>query len=318
MNNAHMFLRVTTAGGRTRILPALPIFFRSCIIFFAVLALPGFTGGRAFAEVDGMHEHQMHNMKEPEVSVDIETTPSQLKAGGPAEILFTMKDAAGRPLRGLTVMHDRLMHVVIASADFSVFAHIHPEDFGPITEEMRKKAEYPVQFTFPKAGEYIIAVDSAVEDRHFSEHFTVEVTGKPKMGSYREDLSRERRFGDYQVALSSVPGKIVAGKEAVLKYTIKKDGEPVRDLEPYLAAPMHVAIISSDLDDFIHAHGEIPGTAQGHHRMGHEEMHMSLPEKFGPELDVPVVFPGKGLYQIFSQVRHKGKVILLSFMIEVE
>ena len=276
------------------------------------------AAGKANAEMEGMHDHQMQNMKEPEVSVDIETTPSALKAGSPAEITFIMRDAEGKPLRGLTIMHDRLMHAVIASADFSVFAHIHPEDFGPITEEMRKKAEYPVQFTFPKAGEYIIAVDSAVGGRHFSEHFTVDVTGKPKIGPYVRDLSREKKFGDLQVTFSTVPGKIVAGEQAVLKYVIKKDGGPVKDLEPYLAAPMHVAIISSDLDVFIHAHGEIPGMASGHHHRGHEEMHMNVPEKFGPELDVPIVFPEKGLYQIFSQVKRKGKVILLSFMLEVE
>jgi len=285
------------------------------VVFCCCLAFA--AAGKANAEMEGMHEHQMQNMKGPEVSVDIETTPSELKAGSRAEITFIMRDAEGKPLQGLTVMHDRLMHVVIASADFSVFAHIHPEDFGPITEEMRKKAEYPVQFTFPKAGEYIIAVDSAVGGRHFSDHFAVDVTGKPKMGAYVKDLSLEKKFGDLQVALSTVPEKIVAGKEAVLKYVIKKDGEPVQDLEPYLAAPMHVAVISADLEYFIHAHGEIPGSAGGHHNMGHE-MQMNVPPKFGPELEVPVVFPEKGLYQIFSQVKHKGKVILLSFMLEVE
>jgi len=306
------------SAGETRIFRCLSVPAALAAILFCCCFVFAAAGETASAEMEGMHDHHMHTMKEPEVSVDIETTPSQLKAGSPAEILFIMRDAAGRPLQGLTAMHERLMHVVIASADFSVFAHIHPEDFGPITEEMRKKAEYPVQFTFPKAGEYIIAIDSAAAGRHFSEHFTVDVAGKPKMGTYKEDLSRERRFGDYQVTFSSIPGRIVAGKEAVLKYVIKRDGEPVKDLEPYLAAPMHVAIISSDLDDFIHAHGEIPGAAEGHHHMGHEEMHMSVPEKFGPGLDVPVVFPEKGLYQIFSQVRHKGKIILLSFMVEVE
>jgi len=45
---------------------------------------------------------------------------------------------------------------------------------------------------------------------------------------------------------------------------------------------------------------------------------MDIPREFGPEIDVHVVFPAKGLYQIFGQVGHQGKVIATSFMVEVE
>jgi hypothetical protein len=79
---------------------------------------------------------------------------------------------------------------------------------------------------------------------------------------------------------------------------------------------MHLAMVQDNLNNFIHAHGELPGMA-GHHSMtGH--MHMDVPAKFGPEIDVHVSFPVKGIYQIFSEVKHQGKVILLSFMVEVE
>jgi hypothetical protein len=313
MNSLHMFCQerenhilrspwIRTAGA--------VILFCSCIVFAA-------AGSVAHAETEEMHEHHAHSMQEPDISIDIETIPPSLKAGSPAEILFIMRDSEDEPLQGLTIIHDRLVHVVIASADFSVFAHIHPEDSGPITDEMRKKAEYPVRFTFPKAGKYLIAADAAADGRPFSEHFTEDVAGSPKMGSFVKDLSREKKFVDLDVALSTVPDRIAAGKEVVLKYMIRKDGEPVKDLEPYLAAMMHVAIISSNLDEFIHAHGGPPGVDPGHHHMEHA-MHMRVPEKFGPEIDVPVVFPEKGLYQIFSQVKHKEKVILMSFMVEVE
>ena len=137
------------------------------------------------------------------------------------------------------------------------------------------------------------------------------------MGPYTKDLSREKKFGDLSVNLSTVPEKITAGKEATLKYVVSKDGGPVTDLEPFLSAPMHIAIISSDLNNFIHEHGELPGAPMGRDHMGHM-MHMNVPKKFGPEIDVPVIFPEKGLYQIFSQVGHRGKVVVLSFMVEVQ
>lgn len=89
------------------------------------------------------------------------------------------------------------------------------------------------------------------------------------------------------------------------------------DLEPYLSAPMHLAIIMSNLNNFIHAHGEVSGapTVQ-QHTVGH--IYGTVPEKFGPEIEAHVIFPAKGFYQIFSEVKHQGKVILLNFLVEVE
>ncbi len=304
------------------------VFLRYVLVLIA-LVMPLIFCSNVFSEMPAMHEHhhadhgaemQMKDMqmiKASEVVVDLETVPAELKAGAGAKILFSIKDGEGKQVQDLQITHDRLVHVVIASADFTVFVHIHPDDFGPITDEMKKKAEYPVRFTFPKAGHYIIAIDTAAKDNLISEHFTVDVGGEPKMGPFTKDLSREKKFGDLSVTLAIVPEKITAGKEATLKYIIKKDGEPVTDLGPYLSAPMHVAIISSDLENFMHEHGELPGASMRHEHMGHMK-HMNVPKKFGPEIDVPVIFPAKGLYQVFSQVGHKGKVVVLSFMVEVQ
>lgn len=279
----------------------------------------------AFADPGATHEHQMHgdqgqglhSMETANVVVDLETRPAEIKTGLLTTVIFSIKDMEGKPMEDLTITHERLVHVMIASEDFSIFAHIHPDDFAPVTPETKKTAQYPVKFVFPKAGRYLVAVDSAVKDVPFSEHFTLEVAGEPGMGQYRKDLARKKLFGEYEVALSSVPERIIAGKETTLSYLIKKNGEAVNDLEPYLAAPMHVAIIQSDLNNFIHTHGELPGSGgHGHHMAGH--MHMTVPEKFGPGIDVHVMFPVRGLYQIFGEVRHHGKVIVTSFMVDVQ
>ncbi len=302
-------------------------FSRAVNLFLSAFILSLVASLSAFSETPAMHEHhhaghegmQMNEMqmKAMEIAVDMETVPAEPKAGSETTILFTIRDGEGKPVQDLQITHDRLIHVVIASADFTVFAHIHPEDFGKITDEMKKKAEYPVRFTFPKAGQYIVAVDTAAMDNIISEHFTVDVGGGPKMGTFAKDLSRQKKFGDLSVSLETVPETITAGKEATLKYIFRRDGQPVTDLEPYLAAPMHAAIISSDLENFMHEHGELPGASTGHAHMTHM-MHMNVPKKFGPEIDVPVVFPVRGLYQIFSQVQHRGKMAVLSFMVEVQ
>jgi hypothetical protein len=278
---------------------------------------------QAYAQISGMHEHQdmqhVHTMRGEEVIADIKTNPERIQVGSLTNILFSIKDHGGKPIQELSVHHDRILHVIIASQDFSVFAHIHPEDFGPITTEMKKFARYPVRFTFPKAGRYIIAIDFAVQEQLISKHFLIDVVGAPKMGFPTRDLSREKRFGDLDVKLSSMPERITAGKEVVLSCLFRKNGESVTDLEPYLSAPMHLAIISNDLTHFMHTHGEVPGmSSMGHNAHHMQMMKMAIPDKFGPTVEIHVVFPAKGLYQIFGQVGHQGKVIVISFMVAVE
>ena len=52
---------------------------------------------------------------------------------------------------------------------------------------------------------------------------------------------------------------------------------------------------------------------------GHHMMHsMTIPSAFGPEIKVPVTFPAAGVYEIFGEVKHKGKVIVTHFMVEVK
>jgi hypothetical protein len=270
------------------------------------------------------HTQDMQEMKEmPMMKSDgpvaaLQCEPVDIMAGNPETITIFVKDSAGNPEKGLTRTHDRIMHVVIASRDFSVFSHIHPEDFGPITDEMKTTVQYPVRYTFPKSGRYIVGIDFAVNDQAYSKHFSIDVAGGPEMAAPEKDLSRRKIFGAYDVSLTTMPDTISAGKETMLTYRFMEDERPVTDLEPYIAAIMHVAVISTDFRQFIHEHGFVPGMPimeMGGHHMMHE---MSLPSAFGPEIKVPVTFPAAGVYKIFGEVKHKGKVIVTNFMVEVK
>ncbi len=107
---------------------------------------------------------------------------------------------------------------------------------------------------------------------------------------------------------------IKAGEETSLSYIIEKDGKTVTDLNPYLGAAMHIAVVSVDLKQYIHAHGSVPGEPHAHH----DHMHTKPPKRFGPEIEADVVFPVKGIYTIFSQVKHRDKVLLFDFMVNVQ
>src|SRR5271169_6597801 len=113
-------------------------------MFFGGLFLMG--GSQASGEMSGMQGHQHEGMQQmraasgEDVIASITTKPERITVGTPTTVVFSLKDREGKPVEDLTIHHDRLIHVVIASQDFSVFAHIHPQDVGPITPEMKKTA----------------------------------------------------------------------------------------------------------------------------------------------------------------------------------
>ncbi len=279
---------------------------------------------RAFAGMgnthDGTHSGRSaqaeRNMREERIVAEIRTEPGHVTAGTTATVRFSLNDAEGKPVQGLTLMHARYLHVVIASQDFSVFAHLHPRDFERLTPDVLKGGRFFVRFTFPKAGRYIVGIDFAVKGRPFGRHFIIDVAGEPRMTSAEKNLSRKEKADGLDVVFATTPARITANKKVLLNYVFRKDGKPVTDLEPWLAAPMHLAIVSSDLKYFLHVHGEVPGMSPHDHHEGH--MHMSVPPKFGPGIEAPVAFPAKGLYEVFGQVGHEGKVILTKFMVEVK
>ncbi|MEW6587041.1 MAG: hypothetical protein AB1442_15710 [Nitrospirota bacterium] len=288
-------------------------------VIFSLAVFGAFLAGEtAAAEVrmqDTGRLHAGHSLQaDREPSVGLEMAPSTARAGITTSLFFTVKDAEGNPIRNLTVSHERILHVIIISKDFSVFAHIHPEDFIPASS-LAKTDKYELRYVFPKAGEYLIAADFAVKDVLFSRRVRVTVEGEPPMSMIREDFSRIKDFGDYRVVLDA-PERVSAGHKTVLGYQVSEKGIPVTDLEPHLGAPMHLSIILTDLNRFIHAHGYRPGSESHAHPIGH--IHGTVRERYGPEIDAEVVFPMKGIYKVFSEIKHKGKVRLLDFFVNVE
>ncbi|NJD55884.1 MAG: hypothetical protein FIA94_05695, partial [Nitrospirae bacterium] len=77
--------------------------------------------------------------------VTLDTRPARITAGVPADMTVRVQDKDGKPLNGLAIIHERILHAVIIGQDLNAFAHIHPEDLGPITEDMVKRATLPLR-----------------------------------------------------------------------------------------------------------------------------------------------------------------------------
>lgn len=120
--------------------------------------------------------------------------------------------------------------------------------------------------------------------------------------------------GGITVALNA-PTRIMAGQQTHFTYTVTRDGRPVTDLTPYLAAAAHVAIVSADGREFAHTHGEPVGIGQAGTGMGSMD---AVPASFGPDITVQHTFPRPGVYKMWAQFQtHDGHIITAALVVRV-
>ena len=301
-------------------------------------------------------EHRAHSIhKASSLNVGLHTDPQTVQAEMPTKLTFFLTDAKSEPVTDLLVHHERVLHVLVVSENLQIIGHIHPEDFETRDVMQELEGRYTVYFTFPAAGRYVLAIDLMTTDAEFAKSVYVDVAGKKKLDNIVQDFRREKivfgytdEGGDrYTKAVSithrdgsspyyvkiEAPERIKTGEMVHITYHFSLDGKPLKDLVPFLDAPMHFAIVSSRLDGVLHAHGIVPsmesptemGRKDPHagHKMEKEAMakhqhYGTAPEKFGPTLMLMTTFPEAGIYQIFGQVKHADQILWPSFMVRVE
>ncbi len=243
------------------------------------------------------------------------------RAGQPVTLTFSLKDGSGAALTDLRADHDRFLHVIVVGRDTQTFMHLHPENAGPVTQEMLKTATFNVPVIFPKAGKYLVAINYSVRAKTVAQSFYVDVAGPDPMTSPEAlpAIAYDAKDG-YLVTVD--PTQVPARGLVRFQFHIEKDGVPVTDLEPYLAATMHVEVTSPDLRQFLHTHGELPQTwwdALLTPRISiANHPHQFVPAHFGPDIVAYLPFTGPGPYIIFGEFQHKGKVIPVRFVVDVK
>lgn len=286
------------------------------------LALPGCTVGLGLGRFHFVDSREFDYFERPaRARAQLATSPAPLAPNVPTTLTFTLRDSQGNPVQGLVLDHNRILHVIVASKDFSVFSHIHVEDFAPVTAEMLKTGKFPVRFTFPKPGQYLVSVDYTERAYIFSDQFYLNVEPSAAMSAIKnENMSPQEKIDGYEVSLKTSPATLKAGAPATLDYHVEKDGKPLTEMNPYLAVPMHISIIRDDLMGFLHVHGLLPVSPVG--KLLGESIHAShlfLPNKFGPDIEATnFTFPSAGVYHIFGEFSVAGKIVVSQFAVRVE
>jgi hypothetical protein len=212
-----------------------------------------------------------------------------VEPGERTDFRFTVNGPDGKPVTKYTLLHGKELHLIVARRDLSGFQHLHPSKDGD--------GVWSIPLTLPKPGTYRFFTD--IKPEGAKEQLTLG-TDVVAPGDYRPaplpGIEQVAKVDGYEVRLT---GALAPGKSSRLTLSVRKDGRPVTDLEPYLEAYGHlVALRDRDLA-YLHVHpdGE-PGDGR---------------TEPGPDVTFHVEVPSAGAYRLYLDFKHGGKVRTAEF-----
>lgn len=224
---------------------------------------------------------------------------SQVKPGQESTFVYKIVNDRGEVLKDFATVHEKIMHFIVVRKDLQEFQHLHPT-FNQGT------GEFTVAVTFPTDGPYRLFPDfTPGKSADNAMQLVVTLNQDVEVGDMMQytampvqaDAIAEKSTGDYRISFAT-PNPLLAQSEATYTLTVKKNGQPVTNLENYLGALGHSVILKEGTLDFIHAHAEA-GKVKG------------------PDISFFTSFPEAGLYKTFTQFQHEGKVQTVDYTLSV-
>jgi uncharacterized membrane protein len=240
----------------------------------------------------------------------LETGPGAVALAQAPVLLRFVPLRQGRPLRDLTVVHEHLLHLIVVSADFDFFDHVHPTP--------QPDGALALSYVFPRPGPYLLYADVTPAGER-AQVFRLPVVVQARPGdpdpattAGGPDLRPSPSFskavdGDPSMTAELLfqPRTPVTGIESHFLVRFSKDGRPVNDLEPYLGAMAHGVFLSGDSNIYLHCHPE----------------QLMTPEptaRSGPDIPFATFFPQPGLYKLWVQFKRQGRMGLVSYVVDVK
>ncbi|MGW2303498.1 hypothetical protein [Streptomyces sp. NPDC001809] len=216
---------------------------------------------------------------------------SAILAAGPRQhVGFRVLGPDGRPVTEFVAEHEKELHFIAVRRDTAGFQHVHPV--------RNEKGDWSTELDLePGDWRFFTDIHPAGHDGTLTLGIDVAVAG-PYAPLPLPEAARTSHIDAYDVTLD---GTLVPGEASELTLTVSRDGEPVTDLEPYLAAYGHlVALRVGDLG-YLHVHPE-----------GHPGDGTTAP---GPAIRFLAVAPTAGAYRLFLDFQHAGVVRTASFTV---
>lgn len=248
--------------------------------------------GMALEHTDAPSDHAKYR-------INLQKDAEVIVAGVPANIRF-VPEKEGEP--GVPVVlelhHEKKMHVMLLSKDLSFFRHVHPEFTGNGIYELQllaanadpKLENSTNKVILPFGGEFFWFIDyepAGAPGR--VDRILMNVVGqdKPPVNYTKESLS----FKGNGFEVTCTPHA-----DGTLDFAVSKSGKPLQNLDPWLGAPGHLALLPLDAEKMLHSHPEDEATR-------------------GPILSFHTEMESGKTYRAFLQFKHEGTLQVADFTI---
>ncbi|MFF9690406.1 hypothetical protein [Streptomyces sp. NPDC014623] len=243
---------------------------------------PHAAGGRTGPPAGGLQ------ISEGGYTLDLETP--RVQADRRSELRFAIRDRAGRQVTEFQREHGKELHLILASRDLGTYRHLHPA--------LAADGTWSIPVELPAAGDYRVFADFTPAGRNttgLTLGADLAVSGPYKAAELPKPAPTAEVDG-YTVSLN---GALRPGVPEHLTFTVRRNGRPVTDLQPYLGAYGHlVALRAGDLA-YLHVHPE-GGPGDGS-------------TKPGPGISFTATAPGAATYRLFLDFKHDGTVRTAAF-----
>jgi len=226
----------------------------------------------------------------------LDLAQDSLPAAAGASLKFRVLGANGQPVTSYQQSHDKYLHLIAVRRDTTGFQHVHPQLAADGTWSV------PIDLTagdWRVFADFVPAAGAAIGKR------MVLGADLAVAGDYRPAplpaASTTAKVDGYSVTLA---GQLVAAQESELRLSVARGGQPVTDLQPYLAAYGHlVALRDGDLA-YPHVH---PAGAPG-----------DGATQPGPDITFFATAPSAGVYRLFLDFRHGDVVRTAEFTVRAD
>lgn len=276
------------------------------LIFLMVVGIGGYF---VLVSPRGKQVIQSHRSYE----LEIVSGASNVKPQQSTSIVYKIKNDKGEVLKKFEVAHEKIMHFILVRHDLQQFQHIHPE-YNGLT------GEFTIDVTFLTDGPYRLFPDFTPSvDNPQKLPVTVYVDiqvgdiGNYTAQAVTPETEKTKSEDGYEI-IYTLPQQVQKQEELTYSLEVAKDNLPVTDLESYLGALGHSVIIKKETLDFIHTHA---GETDGNQGVQHDGAMTGNTENKGPKIEFGTTFPQSGIYKIFTQFQHQGKILTTDYVVQV-
>jgi hypothetical protein len=205
-------------------------------------------------------------------------------------VAFRILGPDGHPVTAYDESHDQDLHLIAVRRDLSGFQHVHPT-LGADGVWTSPLALTPG--TWRLFADFVPSADGT--NRTLGADLAV-------AGEYAPaPLPAESRTAQVDGYTVTLDGDLAPGEESELTLSVTRDGEPVTDLQPYLAAYGHLVVLRGGDLAYLHVH---PAGEPGDGRT-----------EPGPNITFVTTAPSAGSYRLFLDFQHEDVVRTAAFTV---